>query len=90
MEDEIIEMVKNWPKPKSIQDIQVFIDFANFCQRFIQDFNKIAVPLTSILKTTGSLDLAPRKQGNDKVIGGGSIANDKNPSKKSKNTKLEF
>ena len=36
MKDERIEAVKNWPKPKSIRDIQVFLGFANFYQRFIQ------------------------------------------------------
>ena len=30
MKDEKIEAVKNWFEPKSVQDIQVFIGFANF------------------------------------------------------------
>ena len=30
IEDEKIEAIKNWPKPKSVCDIQVFIRFANF------------------------------------------------------------
>ena len=30
MKDEKIKAVKNWPEPKSVQDIQVFIGFANF------------------------------------------------------------
>ena len=30
IEDKKIEVVKNWPEPKSIRDIQVFLDFANF------------------------------------------------------------
>ena len=56
MEKERIDAVKAWPEPKLVQDIQVFIGFANFYQRFIQDFSKIAAPLTSMLKT--SLQLA--------------------------------
>ena len=35
MEDERIETVRNWPEPKSVQDIQVFIGFANFYWQFI-------------------------------------------------------
>ena len=35
MEDKRIEAVKNWPEPKSVRDIQVFIGFANFYRRFI-------------------------------------------------------
>ena len=54
MEDERIEAVKNWLKPKSVKDIQVFLRFANFYQRFFHIFNKIAGPLTLILKTTRS------------------------------------
>ena len=56
MEAERIEVVKDWPKPKSVRDIQVFLGFANFYQRFIQGFSRIAAPLTSMLKTTGSPD----------------------------------
>ena len=36
----------------SVRNIQVFLGFANFYQHFIQQFSKIAAPLTSILKTT--------------------------------------
>ena len=35
MEEDRIDAVKAWPEPKSVQDIQVFIEFANFYQRFI-------------------------------------------------------
>ena len=50
MEDERIEAVKNWPEPTSVRDIQVFIGFANFYQRFIRGFSRIAAPLTLLLK----------------------------------------
>ena len=52
IEEERIEAVKTWPELKSIRDIQVFLGFANFYRRFIQGFSKIAMPLTSMLKTT--------------------------------------
>ena len=85
--DERIEAVKNWPEPKSIRDIQVFISFANYYQRFIQGFSRIAAPLTSMLKTTGSSDSAPRLGADDdEVVGGGGDRN-LSKSKKSKNTK---
>ena len=84
IEDKRIEAVRNWPEPKSVRDIQVFICFANFYRRFIQGFSRIVAPLTSMLKTTGSSDLAQRDN-DDEVVGGG----DRNlsKSKKSKNTK---
>ena len=52
IEDEQIEVVKNWYESMLVRDIQVFISFANFYQRFIRGFSKIAAPLTSMLKTT--------------------------------------
>ena len=47
-----IEVFKEWLEPKSVQDIQVFLGFANFYQRFIQGFSRMAASLTSMLKTT--------------------------------------
>ena len=73
-----------------MQDIQVFISFANFYWYFIQGFSKIAAALTSILKMNKSLDLAPRKLETNKVIGGDGKADNKNLSKKSKNAKFRI
>ena len=90
MEDERIEAIRNWPKQTSVQDLQVFIGFANFYWRFIQGFSRIAAPLTSMLKTTRSSDSAPKLGADvDAVVGGGSKADDRNlsKSKKSKNAK---
>ena len=52
MEDERIEAVRNWPEPKSVRDIEVFLGFASFYQRFIQGFSKIVGSLTLMLKIT--------------------------------------
>ena len=35
METERIEVVKDWPEPNSVRDIQVFLGFANFFWQFI-------------------------------------------------------
>ena len=75
IEDKQIEAIKNGPEPTSVRDIQVFIGFANFYWRFIQSFSRIAAQLTSLLKTTGSSELAPKAfKADDKEIvdGGGS------------------
>ena len=87
MEDKKIEAVKNWPEPKSVWDIQVFIGFANFYRQFIRGFSKIAAPLTSILKSTGSSD-TPWRNNDDEVVGGGGDRNlSKSKSKMLKNAK---
>ena len=54
IEDKKIETTRNWLEPKSVRDIQVFLDFANFYWRFIQGLSKIAGPLTLMLQITGS------------------------------------
>ena len=54
MEAKKIKVVKDWPEPKSVRDIQVFLGFANFYWQFIQGFSKIAAPLTLMLKTIRS------------------------------------
>lgn len=51
MEEKQINAVCDWLDPQSIDDIEVFLVFANFYQFFIQRFNRLAAPLTSILKT---------------------------------------
>ena len=33
-----VKAIKEWPKPKSYRDIQVFLSFANFYRRFIQNY----------------------------------------------------
>ena len=41
-----IQMIKDWPEPKKVKDIQSFLGFANFYQRFISDYSDIVVLLT--------------------------------------------
>ena len=96
MEDERIRVVKQWPEPKSVRDIQVFLGFANFYWRFIKEFSCIAAPLISMLKTTGSIGsvASPKKSkggvdGNSvvDVVGGSEVTNStkrKNPAKTTK------
>ena len=75
MEDERIEAVKQWPEPQSVRDIQVFLGFANFYRQFIQGFSRIAAPLTSMMKTSGSTKFLTRsgkgkvKVGSDNRVG---------------------
>ena len=74
MEDKRIEAIKNWPKLKSVKNIRVFLGFANFYQRFIQGFSKIAGPLISMLRTTQSaenLSLLMSEDGEVGSVGGG-------------------
>ena len=71
-----IEVIKEWPEPKSVQDIQVFLSFANFYWQFIQGFSRIAALLTLMLKTATTtkrltLEEVSVSEGGDSVDGGG-------------------
>jgi len=47
-----VEAVLDWKTPKSLTEVQSFLGFANFYRRFIQDYSKIARPLTELTKRT--------------------------------------
>ncbi len=57
MEEERIKTVRDRPETQSVYDIQVFLGFADFYRQFIQGFNRLAAPLTSMLKTTSVVGL---------------------------------
>ena len=45
-----ISAVKKWPVPCNINDVRSFLGFANYHRRFIQDFARIANPLTQLTR----------------------------------------
>ena len=42
--------VTNWKPPKNMGEIRSFLGLAGYYQRFIQNFSKIAKPMTKLLK----------------------------------------
>ena len=67
MEAKKIEIIKDWLKPKSVCNIQIFLGFANFYRQFIQNLNRIVTLLISILKTIG---LSNKPASNRKMAAG--------------------
>ena len=49
MELDRVSSIHDWPAPRSHHDIQVFLGFANFYQRFVAYFSWIVWPLTALL-----------------------------------------
>ena len=47
-----VEVVKNWPIPRTVKDIRSFLGFSGYYRRFIPHFAQIAEPLTSLLRGT--------------------------------------
>ena len=50
MEPSKAAVVRDWPTPTALKEVQVFIGFANFYWRFIKDFTSIACPLHDLTK----------------------------------------
>jgi len=48
MEQEKIKVVKEWKTPIKVKDVESFLEFANFYQYFIQNFNHTARPLNEL------------------------------------------
>ena len=88
MEGERIKIVKDWPELKSVCDIQVFLNFANFYQQFIQGFSRIAALLTSMLKTTRLPDKPASSKNNGSKLAS-SRNNDNKPASKKSNGNSE-
>ncbi|SOV08098.1 uncharacterized protein UDID_17285 [Ustilago sp. UG-2017a] len=44
------EVITNWPVPKSVHDVQVFLGFCNFYRKFIPQYSQTAYPLTQLLR----------------------------------------
>jgi hypothetical protein len=43
-----VKTIVDWPKPRTVRDIRVFIGFMNYYRRFIAKFSKLALPLTKL------------------------------------------
>ena len=48
MEQEKIKAVKEWKTPTRLKDVESFLGFANFYQRFIHNFSHTARPLNEL------------------------------------------
>ena len=48
MEEDEIKAVKEWKTPTKIKEVESFLGFVNFYQRFIKNFSYIARPLNKL------------------------------------------
>ena len=48
-----VKVVKDWPLPQTRQDILVFLGKVGYYRKFIENFAKIAQPLTDLLRIAG-------------------------------------
>ena len=52
-----VESILSWKAPQSVKEVQIFIGFANFYGRFIENFSNVCKPITDTLKTKGDKKL---------------------------------
>src|SRR5258706_2472025 len=45
-----VSMILDWPEPQKVQDVQAFLGFTNFYQRFIHNYSEITLPLNHLCK----------------------------------------
>jgi len=50
MAEDKVQAVLDWKTPESLTEVQSFLGFANFYRRFIQNFSRVARPLTELTK----------------------------------------
>ena len=50
------DLVKNFPTPKSQQEVRSFLGLANYYRRFVKNFSATAAPLNNLLKNQAKFD----------------------------------
>jgi len=45
-----VDSIRKWKAPRSVKEVQIFLGFAHFYRRFIENFSKIRKPITEMLR----------------------------------------
>ena len=50
MDPKKLQAVQDWPKLKTVKDVQSFLGLTNYYRKFIKNYSKVATPLTEATK----------------------------------------
>ena len=53
---EKVEAVMSWERPKSVFEIHIFLGLAWYYRRFIEDFSRLAEPMTRLIRKEVKFD----------------------------------
>ncbi|KAK1413557.1 hypothetical protein QVD17_35332 [Tagetes erecta] len=57
-----VEAISKWENPKTPTEIRSFLGLAGYYRRFIQDFSRIATPLTSLTRKSVKFEWGPKQE----------------------------
>ena len=57
-----VETITNWPTPTSVQEVQTFLGFCNFYQRFIARYSKMSAPLSNLTRKDSTWQWKEREE----------------------------
>ena len=52
-----IEAIQSWPPPQNIHDLRAFLGLANYYRRFVENYSKLTLPLTRMLKKGATVNM---------------------------------
>ncbi|KAF8830708.1 hypothetical protein HHX47_DHR2000968 [Lentinula edodes] len=60
MDPEKVKAVMDWPKPRTVKELQAFLGFANFYRRFIDNYSGITKVFTKLLRKDSVWNWTPQ------------------------------
>lgn len=53
-EEAKIDIIKNWPRPRTVSDLRSFLGLANYYRHFIKGFAQLAAPLNDLVRASNA------------------------------------
>src|ERR1041385_5723922 len=57
---ERVQAVLDWTPPESVKQFSIFLRLASYCHCFVENFSKVAKPLTELLKKDKKFEWTPK------------------------------